>query len=62
VRFQTERARARITPKHNKDGIFAMGLFTKDIKSMDDLFVHTLRDIYYTEKQIEQAKQPRVDC
>jgi ferritin-like metal-binding protein YciE len=29
---------------------------------MDDLFVHTLRDIYYAEKQIEQAKQPRVDC
>jgi len=32
-----------------------MGLFSKDIKSMDDLFVHTLRDIYYAEKQIEQA-------
>jgi len=24
-----------------------MGLFTKDIKNMDDLFMHTLRDIYY---------------
>ncbi len=22
-----------------------MGLFTKDIKTMDDLFTHTLRDI-----------------
>ena len=32
-----------------------MGLFTKDIKSMDDLFVHTLRDIYYAEKQILKA-------
>ena len=32
-----------------------MGFFTKDIKTMDDLFVHTLRDIYYAEKQIEQA-------
>jgi ferritin-like metal-binding protein YciE len=32
-----------------------MGLFTKDIKSMDDLFVHTLRDIYYAENQILQA-------
>ncbi|MGB6538257.1 MAG: ferritin-like domain-containing protein [Xanthobacteraceae bacterium] len=32
-----------------------MGLFTKDIKSMDDLFVHTLRDIYYAEKQIVKA-------
>lgn len=29
-----------------------MGFFTKDIKSMDDLFVHTLRDIFYAEKQI----------
>lgn len=29
-----------------------MGIFFKDIKSMDDLFVHTLRDIYYAEKQI----------
>lgn len=31
-----------------------MGLFTKDIKTMDDLFVHTLRDIYYAEQQIEK--------
>ena len=29
-----------------------MGLFTKDIKTLDDLFVHTLRDIYYAEQQI----------
>src|SRR5947208_10463053 len=29
-----------------------MGLFTKDIETMDDLFVHTLRDIYYAENQI----------
>jgi ferritin-like metal-binding protein YciE len=32
-----------------------MGLFAKDIKSMDDLFVHTLRDIYYAEKRILKA-------
>jgi ferritin-like metal-binding protein YciE len=32
-----------------------MGFFTKDIKTMDELFVHTLRDIYYAEKQIEKA-------
>ncbi|ALK09477.1 ferritin-like domain-containing protein [Blastochloris viridis] len=32
-----------------------MGLFSKDIKSLDDLFVHGLRDIYYAEKQITQA-------
>ncbi|HEX5778042.1 MAG TPA: ferritin-like domain-containing protein [Xanthobacteraceae bacterium] len=29
-----------------------MGLFTKDIKTMDDLFLHTLQDIYYAENQI----------
>ena len=29
-----------------------MGLFTKDIQSMEDLFLHTLQDIYYAENQI----------
>src|SRR5256714_5739412 len=32
-----------------------MGLFSKDIKKMDDLFVHTLRDMYYAENQILTA-------
>jgi len=32
-----------------------MGLFSKDIKTMDDLFVHTLRDIYYAENQIVKS-------
>src|SRR3954464_2052774 len=32
-----------------------MGFFSKDIKTMDDLFVHTLRDIYYAENQITKA-------
>ena len=32
-----------------------MSLFSKDIKTMDDLFVHTLQDIYYAEKQIIKA-------
>jgi ferritin-like metal-binding protein YciE len=32
-----------------------MGLFSKDIKTMDDLFVHQLRDIYYAENQILKA-------
>lgn len=32
-----------------------MGLFSKDIKSLDDLFVHTLQDIYYAEQQIVKA-------
>jgi len=29
-----------------------MGLFSKDIKTMDQLFLHTLQDIYYAEQQI----------
>lgn len=45
-----------------------MGLFSKDIKSMDDLFVHTLQDIYYAENQIlkslpdmiEKANDPKL--
>jgi ferritin-like metal-binding protein YciE len=45
-----------------------MGLFSKDIHTMDDLFVHTLRDIYYAENQIvkslptmiEKASEPQL--
>ena len=29
-----------------------MGLLSKPIKTLDDLFVHTLQDIYYAENQI----------
>jgi ferritin-like metal-binding protein YciE len=29
-----------------------MGLFTKDIETMDDLLLHGLKDIYYAENQI----------
>jgi hypothetical protein len=32
-----------------------MGLFTKDIKSMEDLLLHELQDIYYAEQQITKA-------
>jgi len=32
-----------------------MGLFTKDIKTMDDLFLHGLQDIYYAEQQIAKS-------
>ena len=28
-----------------------MGLFSKDIKTLNDLFVHQLKDIYYAEKR-----------
>jgi ferritin-like metal-binding protein YciE len=32
-----------------------MGFFSKDIQTMDDLFVHGLKDIYYAENQIAKA-------
>ncbi|MBV8850190.1 MAG: ferritin-like domain-containing protein [Methylobacteriaceae bacterium] len=32
-----------------------MGLFTKDIKTFEDLFEHQLKDIYYAENQIVKA-------
>jgi ferritin-like metal-binding protein YciE len=32
-----------------------MGLFSKDIKSMEDLMLHELQDIYYAENQIIKA-------
>ncbi len=38
-----------------------MGLFSKDIQTMDDLFVHTLRDIYYAEKRILKALPKMID-
>ena len=45
-----------------------MGLFSKDIRTIDDLFVHMLRDVYYAENQIlkalpemvEKASDPRL--
>ena len=38
-----------------------MGLFSKSIKTMDDLFVHTLQDIYYAEQQILKALPVMID-
>jgi ferritin-like metal-binding protein YciE len=32
-----------------------MGLFSKDIKTMEDMFLHGLQDIYYAEHQITKA-------
>ena len=32
-----------------------MGLFTKDIATFDDLFLHQLQDVYYAEHQITKA-------
>jgi ferritin-like metal-binding protein YciE len=45
-----------VFPRSRTTGrVKAMGFFSKDIKTLDDLFVHTLQDIYYAEKQIEKA-------
>ena len=38
-----------------------MGLFSKDIKTLNDLFVHTLKDIYYAENQIVKALPDMVE-
>lgn len=38
-----------------------MGLFTKDIATLDDLFVHTLQDIYYAEHQILKSLPKMID-
>ena len=38
-----------------------MGIFTKDIKSMDDLLLHGLQDIYYAEQQITKALPKMID-
>ena len=32
-----------------------MGLFSKDIQTMDDLLLHGLKDIYYAENQIVKS-------
>ena len=38
-----------------------MGLFTKDIKTMNDLFAHQLQDIYYAERQLIKALPKMAD-
>lgn len=38
-----------------------MSLFSKDIKTKNDLFVHTLQDIYYAENKITKALPKMID-
>jgi ferritin-like metal-binding protein YciE len=38
-----------------------MGLLSKPIKTLDDLFVHTLEDVYYTEKKVTKALPKMVE-
>jgi ferritin-like metal-binding protein YciE len=54
-------SRAPPVATNNSKEPIAMGLFSKDIKNMNDLFVHTLRDIYYAEKQIVKALPDMVE-
>jgi ferritin-like metal-binding protein YciE len=45
----------------NRNEEATMGWFSSDIKSVDDLFLHTLQDIYYAEHQIEKALPQMID-
>jgi ferritin-like metal-binding protein YciE len=38
-----------------------MGLFSKDIKTMDDMLLHGLQDIYYAEQQITKSLPKMID-
>ena len=38
-----------------------VGLFSKDIKTMDDLLLHGLQDMYYAEQQIADALPNMID-
>jgi ferritin-like metal-binding protein YciE len=38
-----------------------MGLLSKPVKSLDDLFVHTLQDMYYAEQKITKALPKMID-
>ena len=38
-----------------------MGLFSNDIRSMDDLLLHGLHDIYYAEQEITEALPKMID-
>src|ERR1700761_9199792 len=38
-----------------------VGIFSKDIRTMDDLFLHQLQDIYYAEHQITKALPKMID-
>ncbi|SFO17847.1 Ferritin-like metal-binding protein YciE [Sphingomonas sp. OK281] len=44
---------------HTRETI--MGLFSKDIVTFDDLFLHQLQDVYYAENQITKALPKMID-
>jgi ferritin-like metal-binding protein YciE len=51
---------AAVAPAQSQ-GDEQMGIFSKDIRSMDDLFLHQLQDIYYAEQQITKALPKMID-
>jgi ferritin-like metal-binding protein YciE len=58
IRNKLRRSESEI-PSNPKE--VQMGLFTKDIKTMEDMFVHGLQDIYYAEQQITKALPKMID-
>src|SRR5690349_15348336 len=52
-------AAAKTSKKNGRTRI--MGLFSRDIKTLGGLFVHTLRDMYYAENQIAKSLPDMVD-
>ena len=50
--FEWNRERTLAFHCHHCKRELRMGLFTKDIKTMEDLLLHGLQDIYYAEQQI----------
>jgi ferritin-like metal-binding protein YciE len=40
---------------HVTEGEIVVGFFSKDIKSLNDLFMHGLQDLYYAENQIAKS-------
>jgi ferritin-like metal-binding protein YciE len=38
-----------------------MGIFTKDIETLEDLLIHGLQDIYYAEQQILKSLRKMIE-
>src|SRR3954465_488967 len=51
----TPRRDSRWNNSSNTGGSVPMGFFSKDIKTMNDLFMHGLQDLYYAENQIAKS-------
>jgi ferritin-like metal-binding protein YciE len=55
IPYTTRRSNARGDRLHHQRRDITMGLFTKDIETLRDLYVHQLQDVYYAEQQITKA-------